>query len=154
MRARLAAAVAAWMVACGPAKTVEQENGLLGFELGTNPAVYSSLVQLKQVGDRDVVWHEPESGRYWGAAPISVQCHAWRDQIWKIEVRTGNSKALLPQVTKDFGTPPFSTPWQWDGATVRMNFRGTEYDSTARLIMVKKPLEAERDLALGKATVE
>ena len=51
MRARLAAAVAAWMVACGPAKTVEQENGLLGFELGTNPAVYSSLVQLKQVAD-------------------------------------------------------------------------------------------------------
>lgn len=148
MRAFLAPLLAVSVAACGPAKNVEQENGLLGFELGANPADYPSLAILKVEGEASAVWHEPKGGRYWGPAPIGVKCHAWRDQIWKIEVRTGNSKALLPQVTKDFGTPPFSTPWQWDGATVQMNFRGTEYDSTASLIMVKKPLEAARAATL------
>jgi hypothetical protein len=142
-------ALALLVVGCGggPPKNVEQENGLLGLQLGADPATVPGLVKLKESDDGDVVWYEPDAHRYWGPAPISARCHEWRGQIWKIELRTGNSKGLLPEVTREFGTPSYATPWQWDGPTVRMNFQGTEYDSTAVLTLVKKPLAEARERA-------
>jgi len=134
------------VVACSSYRSVEEENGYRDVRLGSTPTETSGLVLHRDEGTGDTVYERTPDDPMWGPARLgSVTYHFWDDRLWMVRVRTGDSKGLLSVMMRDYGTPPFSTPWQWNGETVRMNFRGTEYDSTATVTIVKIPIEAKRE---------
>lgn len=147
MRAALFALVLT--AGCSMYHDIEQDDGFRGVRLGSSPDQVPDVALHDDDGFGGTVYRPTGDVEPWGRATLSPSYWFWDDQLWKIEIRTGSSKNLLPEVTGRYGTPSFATPWQWDGETVRMNFKGTEYDSTAVLTIVKKPLEAERERELA-----
>lgn len=140
----MGAAVGVALVACFGVRDIEKEAGWRGVPLGAAPGEVEGLVQEKADPLGEVVYTRPDEPDTWGRAKIAVRYHFWDEALWKVEVRTGDSRALLDAVKGDYGTPPFSQPWTWDGERVRMHFQGHEYDSAAVVTIVSKPLEARR----------
>jgi hypothetical protein len=146
---RTALLVVGLLAGCSLYHDIEDDAGFRGVKLGTDPSTQDGLVRQSARETGDAIWVDAAPQPRWGKAPITVRYHAFRDRLWKIVVHTDDSKALLPAVTGRYGTPSFATPWLWEGETIRMRFQGTEYDSTATVTLVHKPLEAAREQALA-----
>ena len=144
----LALVFALWL-ACGPSRDIEREAGWQGVALGTP---IPSIEGLTAVGGGDeAVYTRAGDPKSWGKARIAVRYHGFEGVLWKVEIRTGDSMALLDAIKAEYGTPPFSKPWTWEGERVRMHFQGHEYDSAAEVTIVDKALEKRREAA-RKAT--
>lgn len=136
------------LVACST-KDIESEAGWRGVPLNAAPSEVADLVLVRQDPTGDGIYERTNEDPRWGKARIAVRYHFWEDALWKVEVRTGDSMALLDAIKADYGTPPFSRPWTWDGEKVRMHFKGNEHDSAALVTIVSKGLETRREAAVA-----
>jgi len=130
------------LLACGPARNIEKEAAWKDVPLGVASGQVTGLVPIS-TADREAVFSREGEDKKWGKARIAVRYHFLDDRLWKVEVRTGDSLALLDALKAEYGTPPFSKPWTWEGERVRMHFQGHEYDSAAVVTIVDKPIEQE-----------
>ncbi|TVQ94773.1 MAG: hypothetical protein EA397_00840 [Deltaproteobacteria bacterium] len=149
------------LVACTTYRDIEQEGGWWGVALGSASSELVGARLVSEDGLGGAVYTRKERDRYGKARVGGVRYEFWDDRLFRIEVRTGNSKAFLEQLTQDFGTPSYKIPWQWGGQGVQMNFRGNEHDAAAVLILVDPARAAkveqerrERRAAAAKADSE
>lgn len=133
------------MIGCRSYRDIEDDGGWAGVKLGSSPDELGGKL-LRDDGAGDKLYERADEPKTYGKAPVGgIRYEYYDDELWRIEVRTGHSKHFLDELTRHYGTPPFNRPWQWEGETVRMNFIGHEYDASALLVLVHKPLEARRE---------
>lgn len=135
------------LMSCWSTRDIEKEAAWRDVPLEVAPSAVKDLVLVRGDPKGDAVYTRSSENARWGRARISVRYHFWKDRLWKVEVRTGDSRALLDAIKADYGTPPFDKPWTWEGEEVRMHFQGHEYDSAAEVTIVSKDLERDRNLA-------
>jgi len=145
MRHLLLLPTIAAIAACSSYREIEADAGWADVRLGIGAADLGGEL-LRDEGTGDTLYRRAQEPPRYGRAPVGgIRYHFYDDVLWKIEIKTGSSKDFLAELRRHYGTPSFNTPWQWDGPTVRMNFLGTEYDSSANITIVKKPIAARRE---------
>ena len=145
MRHLLLLPTVAAIAACTSYREIEADDGWADVRLGIASAELGGEL-LRDEGTGDTLYRRAQEPPTYGRAPVGgIRYHFYDDALWKIEIKTGSSKDFLAELRRHYGTPSYNTPWQWDGPTVRMNFLGTEYDSSASVMIVKKPIAARRE---------
>jgi hypothetical protein len=133
------------VVACSFYHSVEEVNGYRDVRLGSSLRDVPGMVVLTTDTYGEVTAHRPDEPGYHGASAVAVRYYFWNDNLWRIEVKSGDSRSFLSELVKEFGTPSFVTPWEWHGETVHMKFVGTEHDASAVLRITKLPLQQKRN---------
>jgi len=133
------------VVACSMYRSVEDANGYRDVRLGVSPSEIPGLRMLKTDEWGESIALRPDEPGYHGASPVAVRYYFWDGQLWHIQVKSGDSRSFLSELSKEYGTPSFVTPWEWHGETVHMKFSGTEHDASAVLRITKIPLREVRN---------
>lgn len=145
MRHLLLLPTVAAIAACSSYREIEADGGWADVRLGIASAELGGEL-LRDEGTGDTLYRRAQEPATYGRAPVGgIRYYFYDDALWKIEIKTGSSKDFLAELRRHYGTPSFNTPWQWDGPTVRMNFLGTEYDASAVITVIKKPIAARRE---------
>jgi len=145
---RLSTLMLALLLACSPSRDIEKEAAWRDVPLRSAPSQVTGLELIRaEPALGEAVYSRTGEEPRWGKAKIAVRYHFFDEALWKVEVTTGDSLALLDAIKAEYGTPPFDKPWNWEGESVRMHFQGHEHDSAAVVTIVDKALEKKREAA-------